>query len=198
MLDVARDQGREILGIADDFPSDENLSLLAKQGIPLLGTTDEVLARVNPEEVEYVIGIGDGTARKRLDLKFTTADFSAATLVHSSATMGFDVRLSPGTILCAGVRVTTNVSMGRHVHLNLNTTVGHDSMISDYVTINPGASISGNVEIGEASQIGSKAFIIQKITVGANSTVGAGSAVVRAVPADTTVVGVPARPIGTR
>lgn len=197
VLDVARDQKRKVLGVADDFPNDANLTLLARQEVQLLGTTSEVIAQIDPTEVEYVIGIGDGTARRRIDAQFTAAGFDAATLIHSSATLGFDVRISSGAILCAGVRVTTNVSIGRHTHLNLNTTVGHDCTLADYVTVNPGAAISGYVEIGEASLIGAKAFILQRASIGNNCTVGAGAAVLRAVPSSTTVVGVPARAINT-
>ena len=194
VLDVARDQNRVILGVADDFPDDANLARLEKQGIALLGTTFDVIENLDPDDVEYVIGIGDGAARRSIDARFSEAGFSAAILVHSSASFGFDVRVSPGVIVCAGVRVTTNVAIGKHTHLNLNTTVGHDCVIADYVTINPGTAISGYVTIGEAALIGAKAFVIEKISVGAGAIVGAGSAVIKPVPDSTTVVGVPARP----
>lgn len=34
-----------------------------------------------------------------------------------------------------GARVTANSRLGRHVHVNMNTTIGHDSVIADFVTI---------------------------------------------------------------
>jgi len=195
VLDIARDQRRERVCVVDDFPAQRNLELLARQGIPRFGTTDDMIADMNPDEVEYVIGIGDGVARKRLDAKLSAAGFEAATLVHSAASLGFDVVLSPGSVICAGARLTTNIVLGRHVHVNINATVGHDTVLEDYVTMNPTASVSGNVTVGESTLIGANAFVMQKLSIGAFSIVGASASVVKPVDPHTTVVGVPARPL---
>lgn len=195
VIDVARDLGVEVLGVTDEYVAQSNLDLLKRQGVSHLGLLAQVLPKLCAEEVEYVIGIGNGPARRRLDKLFSDAGIPAATLVHSSATLGFDVEISPGTIICAGARLTTNISLGRHVHVNLNSTIGHDTALGSYVTVNPGASISGNVSIGEASLVGSRAFIVEKISVGSDAIVGAAAAVIQPVQDGTTVVGVPARPL---
>ena len=109
----------------------------------------------------YVIGIGDPAARRRIDEHASALGLEPATLVHPSSTVGSDVVLGPGTILTAGVRVTTNVRTGRHVHLNLNSTVTHDCVLEDYVTVSPGANISGNVVLHEGATIGTGAAVIQ-------------------------------------
>jgi serine acetyltransferase len=51
------------------------------------------------------------------------------------------------------------------------------------------------VTIGDESYIAMAAVVRDDRTVGARATVGAGAVVVSDVPADTTVVGLPARPL---
>ena len=187
--DVLTACGRELVGYFADGPADH--ALIEERGARVLGPVAE-LDRL-PPHVEYVVAISNGAARRRIDAAL--ASRTAAVLVHPSAVLGgFRVELGPGTIVCAGVVVTTNVILGRHVHLNLRTTVGHDSRLADYVTVNPGCSISGNVVVGAGADLGTGCSVIPHVTVGAGAVIGAGAAVVRDVPAGVTAVGVPARP----
>ena len=59
VLDIIRDQKRELLGVTDEYVSDTNLRLLAKQGVSHLGSLEPLLAEIDPDKFEYVIGIGD-------------------------------------------------------------------------------------------------------------------------------------------
>ena len=78
--------------------------------------------------------------------------------------------------------------------LNLNSTVGHDAIIGDYCTINPGCSISGNTTIGERVTLGTGTVTREKTTLADGITTGAQAAIVRDVQEDgITVVGIPAR-----
>jgi hypothetical protein len=181
----------ELLGYVDDDPSDVNVRLIEARGFKLLGSTDW-FADANLDS-QYVIGIGTGQVRRRIDEKLSRCGIKAAALTHPSATLGYDVRVGEGTIICAGVRATTNISIGRHVHINLNCTVGHDSALDDYVTVNPLVAISGWVTVGAASMLGTHSAILQNLSVGSDSVVGAGSCVVRNVAPNTVVKGVPAK-----
>jgi acetyltransferase EpsM len=71
-------------------------------------------------------------------------------------------------------------------------------VFEDFVTLAPGVHISGNVTLSQGCNVGTGANILEKINVGSWSTVGAGSTIVRDVPSNTTVVGVPGRVIKKR
>ncbi len=144
-------------------------------------------------EAWFVVGIGDPAARARIDAQFDAS--RAATLIHPLASLGPDNRVEPGCVLAAGARLTTNVMLGRHVHLNINATVSHDCIVGDFVTCAPGSTVCGNVEIGQGAYIGAGATIIQGRRIGAGARVGAGAVVVDDVGDGVTVVGVPARPL---
>jgi sugar O-acyltransferase (sialic acid O-acetyltransferase NeuD family) len=178
----------EVMGFVDDGAVDHEL--LQRMGCALLGRTHDV-----PPHARYVIGIGNGDVRRDLDATLTALGRRATTLWHPTATVGRCVDVGDGSVVCAGVRITTNIRIGRHVHLNLNTTVGHDAELSDFVTVFPAATISGNVQIGARATIGTGANVLPGVRIGAGAFVGAGAVVHRDVEAGTTVVGVPARPI---
>lgn len=115
-----------------------------------------------------------------------------ATLIDPDVRMSEHVSVGEGSIICAGTILTVDVSVGRHVIINLGCTVGHDAVLEDFVTLYPGAHISGNVEAGCGVEIGTGVQIIQGKTIGNGAVVGAGAVVVKDVPPDCTAVGNPA------
>lgn len=179
-----------LVGFVDDDPSDLDRERAETLGVPVVGGIDDLLAL---KPAWAVIGIGSGSARRVIDGRLTAAGWRAPVLVHPSVTTGAAVTLKPGTILCAGVRLTTNISLGRHVHVNLGSTIGHDSTLDDYVSVNPLVAISGNVTVGAAAMVGTHAAILQDLTIGAGAVVGGSALVVKDVPESIIVKGVPAR-----
>lgn len=185
------DSVHEVLGYLADGHADEDL-LLAR-GSRLLGPTS--LLETLPNDVHYVIAIGSGAARRRIDAWASRMGRQPVTLVHPNATVGrHQVVLGQGTVVCAGACLTTNIRTGRHVHLNLGVTVGHDTALGDYVTASPNASISGNVVLEDEVSLGTGCSVIERRRIGARTVVGAGAAVVRDLPPDVIAVGVPAVP----
>ncbi|MFI1993596.1 NeuD/PglB/VioB family sugar acetyltransferase [Actinoplanes sp. NPDC020271] len=178
----------KVAGFLDDAPTGDNLRCLDRLGVPCLGPS-ALLAGL---DAHYVIGIGDPQVRARVAGQLEPYGRPAARLVHPAATVGVANELADGVVLCAGARVTTNVTLGRHTHLNLNATVGHDAILEEYVQVNPLAAISGSCRIGRAALIGTNASVLQGRSVGDRARVGANACVVRDVESGRTVKGVPA------
>lgn len=180
----------QVLGVLDDSPSERNVIRLARRGVPYLGTINEWLS--GSANAAFLIGVGAPEPRQRLDRTVTSAGLESVAVVHPAAVLGSKVEVGPGSVVCAGVQVSTNVVLGRHVQLNPNATVGHDAVLGAFVSVNPGAIVSGECGIGRGALIGAGAVVLEGRRIGRNSVVGAAACVVRDVPDGVTVVGIPA------
>lgn len=178
----------DVLGVVDDSPSRVNLERLAARGVGHLGGLDAI-----PAEAAVSIGVGSPAARRTIHELFAERDFAFASLVHPTALMGSEVRAADGAVICAGVSVGTNVTLGRHVHLNPHAVIGHDTILGDHVSVNPNATISGDCVIEDEVLIGAGAVVLQGLHVGRGAVVGGAACVVAGVTAGATVMGVPAR-----
>ncbi len=145
------------------------------------------------------MGVGNPAVRRKLvGLVKAAGHTRFATLRHPRAWIGNRVALGEGSIVCAGVLITTDITIGEHVIVNIGSTIGHDARLGDFVTIAPTVNVSGSVGLGDGVDLGTGSTLIQGRQVGAWSIVGAGSVVVKDIEANVTAVGAPCKPIKTR
>lgn len=163
-------------------------------GYPVLGGIDD-LNRYN-QELAIVAAVGNPQLKMVLLKKISNPLITYPTLIHPSVVIGGDnVNIGKGCIICAGNFITVNISIGNHVILNLSCTVGHDTTIQDYCSFMPSVNISGEVLIEEGVYVGTGAKIINLLTIGKWTTIGAGAVVAKSLPEKCTAVGIPAKPI---
>ena len=151
-------------------------------------------------EAAIVPGIGSPQTRNSIMQKAITAGFGTETIIHPRIEKSDLITVGAGTVICAGCILTVNITIGKYVQLNLDCTIGHDVILEDYATLAPGVHVSGWVHIKKQAYIGTGAVIIngtqdRPIIIGENSVVGAGACVTKSVAANTTVVGIPAKPL---
>lgn len=182
----------QIEGVLDDSPDPTHLRRLDERSIPFLGTVDDWLAK-NHEPHIFSIGIANPKARAVIADKLLRAGHVPATLVHPRATLGSMVDVGEGSIIYSGVEITTNVVLGRFSVINSHATIGHDVILQDFVSVNPAASISGEVGLASHVLVGGGSTVLQGLSVGEGSIVGARALVTKSVPGGVIVKGIPGR-----
>ncbi|MED3667079.1 acetyltransferase [Geobacillus kaustophilus] len=178
-------------GYIDDNPENTGKIL---NGYPVLGTSEWLLS-LN-QEINVVIGIGSPRVKKLIYNKLKDySHIKFPNIIHPDVRISNTNKIGMGNIICEGNILTCNIEIGNFVIVNLNCTIGHDTVIEDYTTILPNSSISGNVRLKEGVDFGTNATIIQGVSVGEYAIIGAGAVIVKDIPPHCTAVGVPAKPI---
>ncbi len=152
---------------------------------------------------KFAIGIGDNRVRARIAARLgSTRVFPA--LIHPDTSFGRGTRVvaeqARGSVIFAGARFTSSIAVGDFVTVNLGATVSHDVELGNYANLSPGAHVAGNVWVAEGAWLGIGVAINQgapsrKLAIGAWTIVGSGAVVLDDCDAHSIYVGVPARKI---
>jgi serine O-acetyltransferase len=105
-----------------------------------------------------------------------------------------------------GIEIHPGATIGRRFFIDhgMGVVIGETTEIGEDCLLYQGVVLGGTTlekkkrhpTLGNGVVVGTGAIVLGAITLGDRSRVGAGSVVVNPVPADTSVVGVPARPTG--
>ncbi|TYB79050.1 acetyltransferase [Bizionia myxarmorum] len=192
VLCLITDLGRydDVLGfIEPDF-------IIEKGDLPdqIMGKPILPYSQVDPEKHLVSIAIGDSIIRERAITQLPKG-VEFITLIHPTAVVSEWVTLGEGSVVCAGTIITCDIKIGKHVQLNLNTTIGHDCVIGDFFTTAPNVNISGNCTFGNHVYFGTASSIKQGVSIIENVTIGMGAIVTRDITEPGVYIGIPAKPL---
>lgn len=140
-----------------------------------------------------LMAIGSPELKTKLYHQLSDRGFYFLHFIHPSSVVANTRTISQGAIVAPKCLISTDVFIGMCSYVNFMVGIGHDTIIEDFVQINPGAQIGGNAVIESGSLIGSGSTILHKVKIGKNAVVGSGSVCARNVECNTTVLGNPAR-----
>jgi acetyltransferase EpsM len=182
VIDLVRSLGTyRIVGVVDEgLPAGADVL-----GVPVLGGNDclaEWYVRGVRLAVNAVGGIGNVAVRIKIFDILEKAGFICPALVHPSAVVERSALLEAGAQVFAHVYVGSAARVGFGSVLNTGAIVHHDCVLGRVVNLSPGATLAGAVHVEDYAQIGMRATVNLKITVGERAQLGNGCTVKKDVP----------------
>lgn len=183
--------GWHVVGFIDD----QNPARAGERfgGATVLGARAALAALREQGVAAAVIGFGDNRARLAFDGWLAQAGWQRPAIVDPSARVGDDVVLGPGCYVAAGAIVEPGVVLGSQVIVNSAAVLCHDGVVDDGAHLCPRSCFGGHVQIGRRSWIGIGATVRDRVCIGADVLIGAGSLVLRNVADGVVAYGHPAR-----
>lgn len=181
----------EIAGFLNDFVSCDELI----HGFPVLGKTSDIRKFVD-EDYYFIYAIhmiGHGKMRRELFLKLDIPEERLVTIVHPHAFVSHNVVLAPGVFVMANCYIGPGTQIGKCTLVMANCVIGHNDNIGGFCHFSAGSTTSSYVTIGEASDVCLAASVIEKVTIGDYSVVGANSLLTKSVGDSEIWLGSPAK-----
>jgi serine O-acetyltransferase len=151
----------------------------------------------------------DPAARNWLEVVFCYPGLHAlwiyrlAHWLHSLKLPFFPRLISQIARMLTGVEIHPGARIGKGAFIDhgMGVVIGETAIIGEYVLLYQGTTLGGTGKesgkrhptLGDNVVVGAGAKVLGNIQIGSNSRIGAGSVVLKDVPPDSTVVGVPGR-----
>ncbi len=193
--DILQTEGKHrIVGFLD---ADISLTGTTIAGVPVIGPINQLLKLKAQKVKGALIAIGDNRIRAQYAREAFDAGLELINAIHPRASIAKSATLGRNVVVAMNASICTEAKIGDSTIINTSAVVDHECIIGQAVHICPGAALAGRVRVEDYAFIGMGSRIIQCLTIGARSIVGAGAIVRTDLPADVTAVGVPARVIKT-
>ena len=170
-------------------------------GYTVLGSEHDLPLLISKHQIfGGIVAIGDNWTRNLVVDRILkiVPEFNFVSAVHSNAQIGKDVQIGKGSVVMPGVTINANAIIGNHCILNTNSSLDHDGFMNNYSSLAPNVCVGGNFILGRGSAICLGTNIIENITVGEYSIIGAGSLLVGNVSSCLVVYGAPAKIVRKR
>lgn len=148
---------------------------------------------IKNDDAEFIIAVGEPTARKMLFDKIKLAGYSLATLIDETAVISDTAQISEGCAISAYAIVSAEVVIKENCFVMFESIIGHHAFIESNCVICPKATVGGHSRVGAQTFLGLGSSMMQRVNIGNEAIVGMGSMVFRDVEDGTTVIGNPAR-----
>ena len=153
MIELCEECGVNIVGIID-----RNLRG-GKFVYPVIGSDEDAIDLFPKYGNCHLVLTPDAPAiRKKLYWHYSRIGYEFASIVSPRATLSRSATIGKGTVIQAGVNISSDTKIGNFVKINTNANVMHDNRVDDFVTIAPNAVLLGRVNIGESAYIGSNSM----------------------------------------
>ncbi|MGR6981186.1 acetyltransferase [Testudinibacter sp. P27/CKL/0425] len=176
-----------VVGFIDSFKDVGSIYL----GYSILANDIELLE--NKENYKYFIAIGNNRHRYDKYQILKKYELKIITVIDNTAFVSRMAAIGEGVYIGKSVIINSCSTIGDDTIVNTKALVEHGNSIGNHCNISTNVTLNGDVIVGDFSFIGSSCVTNGQITIGSNALIGSGSVIIRNVPDNVVVAGVPAK-----
>lgn len=177
--------------IIKGFLDSDNQALSSHVGFPpIISSVEDYI--VLPNDI-FCCALGSVADKKKYASIILEKKGVFTNIIHKDTQLFESYDSCKGLIVSSYTVLSCGLKLGDFVTFQNYVMVGHDAEIGSWCHFNSQSFVGGYAIIEDESTLHVGAKVLPKKRVGAKSTVGAGSVVVKDVPQSVTVFGVPAK-----
>ena len=144
-----------------------------------------------------IIGLADPLYKSEL-IKQINGNSSIISFISSRAIISHTAKIGVGSVIAPWVSISNDTNIGKYVSVLIGAKIGHDCDVQHFSSLMADVKLAARVNINKKVYVGLGATIINDVSIGKSSIVGAGSVVLRSQKDQITVFGNPAKKIKTK
>lgn len=134
--------------------------------------------------------LGNSSIRDRLYQLVKDIGFQLPSIIDKTAILSADTVVGEGSYIGKGAIINAKSKVGKMCIVNSGAVIEHESKVGDFSHVSVKAVLCGRVMLEDHVFVGANATVVQGINIYTNSTIGAGTIILKDVPENRTVYGI--------
>ena len=192
-LAYLQEAGIEIVGFLDDDSKSINQKVC---GIPVLGGFDFLACLKDEYDVEAVYcPLGNNKLRVEILKRALSLGYEVPNFIHSTVVLSPNVKIGDkGIYILPKTVIMPWCNIHDFVMMSVNSVVSHHTILEEGVFLSFGVNFGASIIAHKYAYIGISATIMTGVhELGENCLIGAGAVVIKDVPINAVMAGIPAK-----
>ncbi|MCC3648456.1 acetyltransferase [Cytobacillus oceanisediminis] len=190
MYELAEVLGYTVKGFYDEDDQKKGKTMMNSEVLCKFSELDEH----DIKDKQFIIAIGKNSTRNELMEKINKFGGETPTLIHPSAIISPSADIGKGVYIHANAYIWTKVKIDNYSIISPKVIIAHHSSVGRACLISTMSAVGASVIIENEVFIGMGSTIMTGVScIGENTTIGAGSVVIKDVDKNSVYAGVPAK-----
>ncbi|HHX61788.1 MAG TPA: acetyltransferase [Epulopiscium sp.] len=174
------------------YDDDVRLHNSKVNSIEVVGKVSDALSL--PKSTAIFVPIGNNPIRVELLKKFEENGFDIASYIHPQTIIHPSVKIGKAVYILPGTNIMPLSVIGDYSMISMGVNIAHHTIIEEACFFSQGSNIGASILLKTLAYVGISATLMTGLkTIGRNSLIGAGAVVIKDVPENAVMAGVPAK-----
>ena len=189
-LSYLQEAGVDVIGFLDDAPKSNIV-----KNIPILGGIDSLPSLKDRYGIESVYcPIGNNKLRVKFLSLAKKLGYKTPNYIHPSVTISPNVTIGEGVYILLGTTIMPYAIIKDYTMISMGVHLAHHSILEEGVFLSTGCNFGASIIAHKYAYCGISSTIMTGIKeLGVNCLIGAGAVVIKDVPENAVMAGVPAK-----